>query len=209
MAAGFCASSHVIEFHSNFITWEEIRHLIFISKLATMFFFYKSSLLRSKSQRRCEYAHIKIKVCCSLILTWRIYIIFVPSVCLYVCFRFKMADRAGVFSSRLVHSIILDRSSVVAAAVNADKVFSNEDMCSYLGYFKWISEFLSAFTLFFKSQRKMINPIYFNDSHCSRNDLFTWKLTDRTHTGSGLNSMENIQFLFKHVGQNASWLCLK
>ena len=57
-------------------------------------------------------------------------------VCMYVCFRFKMADRAGVFSSRLVRSIILDRSSVVAAAVNADKVFSYEDMCSCLGYFK-------------------------------------------------------------------------
>ena len=44
----------------------------------------------------------------------------VPSVCLYVCFRFKMADRAVVFSSRLVRTFILDWTSVVAAAVNAD-----------------------------------------------------------------------------------------
>ena len=35
-----------------------------------------------------------------------------------------MADKAGVFSSRLVRSIILGRSSVVAAVVNVDRVNS-------------------------------------------------------------------------------------
>ena len=46
----------------------------------------------------------------------------VPSVCLYVSFRFKMADRVDVFSSRPV--LILDWSSVVAAVVNVERVNS-------------------------------------------------------------------------------------
>ena len=39
--------------------------------------------------------------------------------------RFKMADRADVFSPCLVRSIILDRSSVVAAVVNVERVNSD------------------------------------------------------------------------------------
>ena len=57
----------------------------------------------------------------------------VPSVCLYVCFRFKMADRAVVFTPRLVCINILGRSSVVAAVVNVEKVNSLMDIIECLG----------------------------------------------------------------------------
>ena len=58
----------------------------------------------------------------------------VPSVCLYVCFRFKMADGEVVLSLRLVRTFILDWTSVVAAVDNADKVHSQMDivLCLYI-----------------------------------------------------------------------------
>ena len=116
-------------------------------------------------------------------------------VCMYVCFRFKMADGSDVFTLRLVCTTIFFWSSVVAAAVNVEKVYSEMDIVSRLrkltkdsvksGKIKKISEEIST----------PFDSLSVEGGHCDRHDPNFWIPFE--NKDSDWTTFENNEHIFR------------